>query len=65
MLNFADHAYILFVSQKLQTAKADVEGKTKELEDLRKNVRNLTTELEEKKHMLVNLISEGRLKNII
>lgn len=42
-----------------------MEGKTKELEDLRKNVRNLTTEVEEKEHMLVNLISEGRFKKII
>lgn len=42
-----------------------MEGKTKELEDLRKNVRNLTTEVEEKKHRLVNLISEGRFKKII
>lgn len=42
-----------------------MEGKTKELEDLRKNVRNLTTEVEEKKHMLVNLILEGRFENII
>ena len=43
----------IYIVQKLNAARTDVEMKTKEVDEMKKTVRTISAETEEKKHLLV------------